>query len=88
MVFRVGFWFGLLASVWFSFRLGHLAQKLASKTREAFHVPSLAFGKHGIEGKRTFSAPADTRQTDQLIARKGYVNRAKVVFASTFNLKI
>src|SRR5207249_1673874 len=54
--------------------------------RERLHVPPLAFGVQGVEGKRRLSGPGQARDDDELVARDPQVDVLEVVLASPVNL--
>jgi hypothetical protein len=50
--------------------LFHLPQELTGVRRQAFYVPSLPFGKNGVERERGFPTPRKPRKDGELVSWK------------------
>ncbi len=62
--------------VWFV----HLSEELTRISAEALHVATLTFGIDGVERKAALAATRKTRQDDETVTRKLYVDVLQVVF--------
>ena len=64
-------------------RLGHLAEKLPSVTRQRFDVPPLSFGIERVHRERTLAAAARPAEDAHLVARDRQVDVLQVVLSGT-----
>jgi hypothetical protein len=63
-----------------------LIQKLASVGREAFDVPTLAFGVERVEGHAGFAAAGDAAEYDELAVGQVQVDLPQVVYGYSAQL--